>query len=288
MSRTPKFFCRNHPSTAANFGCEDCKGTYCESCTTSRNFAYGRIQVCPECGAPLLPIEIPLAGQEDSFVTAIASSLKCPVADTDGRWTVGGAGVAFGFFVGLTGFGLAGSIARLIALACLISYAERAIRRVASGIDGVPDWPEWSHWNDWFVTILKTVFTLAFAFAPALYAYSVHAGSTVLYLAIAAGAVYWPMSWIATTMTRQIVAISPHVVLPALFRADPFYWVAVPFSLLLFAGLQAFSGFLPVGMPIIVRPVVFTVIYGLATYVVLVLGRVLGLVYLRTGGRFGW
>lgn len=288
MSRTPKFFCVNHPETAATFGCDDCKRTFCGSCTESRNFQYGRMDICPSCGAPLLPIEIPLAGQEDSFLTALASSLRYPIEDGDGRTTVFGAGVVFGFFVGLTGFGIAGSIARLIALACLISYAEEAIRRVASGRDSIPDWPEWSHWNDWLVTIIRTVFTLAFAFAPAIYAFSVHASQTVVYAAIAIGAVYWPMSWIATTMTQQVIAVSPHVVLPALVRTDPFYWVALPFSLALFLGLQAFSGLLPIGVPFLLRPIVSSVIYALAIYAVLVMGRVLGLVYLRTDGKFGW
>ena len=193
----------------------------------------------------------------------------------------------FGLFVAVSGVAIAGAIARVIAIACLIGYAEKAIRGTVQGQIGVPDWPPWTHWIDWFATLVRAVFGLAVSFAPAIYLFAKHQPSGAIQAAMVVGVLYWPMAWVASTMTRSVLGFSPHVVVPALLRTDKFYWVTVPFAALLFVGLPAVT-VLTYGIPFVLRPVVSVGVYALATYLTLVLGRLLGLVYLRTHGRFGW
>ena len=287
MLTKPKFYCQNHPAEPATFGCDVCKRTYCATCTKPRNFTYGRIDVCPACDEPLLRIEIPLDGQADSVGEALLSCLRFPISEASGRWTLFAGGLAFGLFVAVVGEGVAGSIARLIAIACLVGYAEQAIASTAYGKPGVPDWPDWKHWVEWITSLLRAVLGLVISFSAAIYLFSQGQPEGAVNAAIVVGALYWPMAWISATMNRSVLGFSPHVVLPAMLRTDKFYWVAVPFALALFLGLQAATGF-TYGIPFVVRPIVLVLFYAFATYMMLVLGRMLGLVYLRTAGRFGW
>jgi hypothetical protein len=97
------------------------------------------------------------------------------------------------------------------------------------------------------------------------------------------GVIYFPMAMLAVVVLGYTGALSPHIVVPAIFRGGWLYWVGVLMLCLLYvAGLiieAALSGSLIIG----------TLVMSLVgSYTLMTNARILGVIYRERQEELGW
>ncbi|MCW1925535.1 hypothetical protein OKA05_23455 [Luteolibacter arcticus] len=183
---------------------------------------------------------------------------------------------------------LFGGIASLILAAYLTATYFEIIETTATGSDEAPMFPNVSSmWDDLVWPFLKSVIVVIACFSPVLiYFWAVpdDAVQPVIALCLLAFSVaYFPMAMLAVVVLGYLGAMSPHIVLPSIFRAGGLYWLAV-FLVVLIVMAERFLGGLLVG-----SPVVGTVLLaGVGIIATMLNGRTLGIVYRERQEAMGW
>jgi hypothetical protein len=105
----------------------------------------------------------------------------------------------------------------------------------------------------------------------------------IAYALLGLGVVYFPMAILAVVILGYTGALSPHIVLPALFRGGWIYWLGVMLLLVLyFIGSvveDIFSG------QIIIGHLIMAVV---GSYTLMTNARILGVVYRERQEELGW
>jgi hypothetical protein len=105
----------------------------------------------------------------------------------------------------------------------------------------------------------------------------------IAYALLGLGVVYFPMAILAVVILGYTGALSPHIVLPAIFRGGWIYWLGVMLLLLLyFIGAvveDIFSG------QIIIGHLIMAVV---GSYTLMTNARILGVVYRERQEELGW
>ncbi len=183
---------------------------------------------------------------------------------------------------------------KIISTGYLFAYMQRIVAFTAQGEDEMPDFPEFGEWwSDIILPYLLFVGTWVASFAPAIAVYFLLKHSLegpMLMVAIAVtvlfGAIYFPMALLAVAVSDSFVALSPHIVVPSMFRVFLPYVV----TLLVVGVLVAVRVGGHFGMLLIVDiPFLPEVVMGFVSlYLLVVMMRVLGLLFRCYRAPLGW
>jgi len=181
----------------------------------------------------------------------------------------------------------------IITTGYLFAYMQKIIAHSAQGDEQMPDFPEFSEWwSDIVLPFLLFAGTFAISFAPALAVFFLLRGETeptsfgaALVGALIIGGIYFPMALLAVAVSDNFLALSPHIVVPSMFRVFLPYLVACALLALL-VGVKIGS---KLAFELLPMPVVPTILMGfISLYALVVEMRVLGLLFRSYRERLGW
>jgi hypothetical protein len=192
-------------------------------------------------------------------------------------------------------------------LAFYYAYLYTVVESSASGINRAPPFPGAEDLvDDLFMPVLYVFALLAMCLLPALVAMWIETGDILTVLLFAStphyvertlpsaaaglfvfGSFYFPMGLLAVAVHRDLRAASPHVVVPAMFRAPLAYWlVAVAFMLINSAHTAVFMRTFDIH-----GQMWFAFLVGIEVarlYLWFVLARMLGMTHWVYRERFRW
>lgn len=180
-----------------------------------------------------------------------------------------------------------GGIAWLFISTYFCATYFQMIRSSANAEKEAPEFPTvTSLIDDLIMPMLQTIGVCIVSFGPLL-GYILWAGEAgnrmVGYGLLAFGVVYYPMAMLAVVVLGYAWALSPHIVVPAIFRGGWLYWLAVVLLSLLYFGLGWVSD--TDGINFWVEPFVLSII---STYTLMTNARILGVVYRERKEQLGW
>jgi hypothetical protein len=182
------------------------------------------------------------------------------------------------------------SLIAVFTLGYLFAYMQRIISSSALGEDEVPDFPDISEiWSDIILPFLLFAWTFVVSFAPA-FAISVVLRDQALFWPVLIATIvvcgfYFPMALLAVAVTDSFLALSPHIVIPAIIRIFVPYFVAC-LVLATLAALRMGMVFGLAKVPILLLPIVIDGFVSL--YFLIVEMRILGLLFRSYRERLGW
>lgn len=222
--------CARHPDHPAAWRCPKCEADLCEQCVTVRTVGRRSMATCQRCGelcqasGSNAATEVADEDDERSFWRRLPEMPTYPFRGQGWAALLGG-GIAVGLLTVLAGIPLFGLIAIVILLGLtlyIVAYGVRIIETSAMGDRELPEWPDISSFgDDVIVPLLKLVYAMTVCFAPAY----IIAGSeeqVLRGLLLAGGAIYFPMAMLAVVLAESflasVLAVSPHLILPAIVR----------------------------------------------------------------------
>jgi hypothetical protein len=183
---------------------------------------------------------------------------------------------------------LVGPIAALLLSAYFCAIYFQMIQSSATGGKEAPEFPDTANFFEDIIWPMLQIFVVALVSFGPLIGYSIWAGedrfnSLIGYGLVGFGAIYFPMAMLAVVVLGYTGALSPHIVIPAIFRGGWLYWVGVFMLCLLYvAGSiigDALSGSLIIG----------TLVMSLvSSYTLMTNARILGVVYRERQEELGW
>ncbi len=183
---------------------------------------------------------------------------------------------------------------KIISTGYLFAYMQRIVAFTAQGEDELPDFPEFGEWwADIILPYLLFVGTWVVSFAPAIGVFFLLKGdadaSTIglaMIAAVIVGAIYFPMALLAVAVSDSFVALSPHIVVPSMFRVFlPYVVTLVVVGLLVAVRIGSHFGMLLLAD----IPFLPSVLMGFVSlYLLVVMMRVLGLLFRCHRARLGW
>lgn len=231
----------------------------------------------------------PAIYEEPSFYQSLPGALAYPFKRNGVLLLVIGA-VVFLALEFLSGFSW---IITVITTGYLFAYMQKIIAHSAQGEDEVPDFPEFGEWwSDIILPFLLFVGTFIVSFLPAIGVFFLLKGNAdapamgaALIAALVAGAVYFPMALLAVAVSDSFVALSPHIVVPSMFRViAPYIVCCLALGILVGLRIGVEAGMSMVGIPLLTR-----VVTGfISLYILVVEMRILGLLFRSYRHRLGW
>jgi hypothetical protein len=183
---------------------------------------------------------------------------------------------------------LFGGIATLMLSGYFCAIFYQMIQSTATGGKEAPEFPDTSDvFGDIIWPMLQTTAVIAASFGPYFVCHFLtdeRSSHSVLSLALLSyGAIYFPMAMLAVVILGYTGAMSPHIVIPALWRGGRTYWFGVLLLLALY-GIsewidQMFSG------QIIIGHLIMAVV---GSYTLMTKARILGVVYRERQEELGW
>ena len=182
-----------------------------------------------------------------------------------------------------------------ISIGYLYAMMQKIIVHSAQGENEMPDFPELTEWwSDIVQPFLFLIGVFLVSFGPGL-ALLIFSGENVVLEMLAIpmlllGAFYFPMALLAVAVSDNFVALSPHIVVPSMFRVFLPYSVAFIMLAILFAARMA-GGWAVNLIPLELIPlkILATLLMGFVSlYLLTVNMRVLGLLFLKYRARLGW
>lgn len=271
------FECANHPGADAAFLCVGCEGLFCGDCVVPKKFGRESVDTCKGCGELCRPVQGAITVQERGVGEALGSAFAYPLREAGPLIILGGTLFATAIELFASGLGT------LIAWGIFLGYGMTIIQSTASGQEDAPNWPDHSGPSDIVGPMILACATAAISFYPAGWAFT--SGRIGLgWALLAAGTLYAPMAWIAASISRNFLAITPITVLPLLFKVNASYWLACGVLLGVSAvGLLGMAG-LGLALPAFLRGALTN---AAAFYLLMVEMRILGLVWRGNADELG-
>lgn len=183
---------------------------------------------------------------------------------------------------------LVGPIAALLLSAYFCAIYFQMIQSSATGGKEAPEFPDTANFFEDIIWPMLQIFAVGVVSFGPLIGYLFWAGEDrfnplIGYGLMGLGVVYFPMAMLAVVVLGYTGALSPHIVIPAIFRGGWLYWFGVFMLCLLYAGgsvvEQVLSGSLLIG----------TLVMSLVgSYTLMTNARILGVVYRERQEEFGW
>lgn len=183
---------------------------------------------------------------------------------------------------------LFGGIATLLLSGYFCAIYYQLIQSTATGGKEAPEFPDTSNiFEDIIWPMLQILVVVIVSFGPFLgylfWAGDESASPIVAYTLLGLGVIYFPMAILAVVILGYTGALSPHIVIPAIFRGGWIYWVGVflLFVLYFFRVVveDMFSG------QIILGHLIMAVV---GSYTLITNARILGVVYRERQEELGW
>ncbi len=183
---------------------------------------------------------------------------------------------------------LVGPIAALLLSAYFCAIYFQMIQSSATGGKEAPEFPDTANFFEDIIWPMLQIFVVGLVSFGPFIGYMIWAGEErfdplIGYGLIGLGVIYFPMAMLAVVVLGYTSALSPHIVVPAIFRGGWLYWVGVLMLCLLYvAGSiieDALSGSLIIG----------TLVMSLVgSYTLMTNARILGVVYRERQEELGW
>ena len=183
---------------------------------------------------------------------------------------------------------LFGPIASILISAYFCAIYFQMIQSSATGGKEAPEFPDTANlFEDIIWPMLQIFVVLLVSFGP-LIGYMVWAGEDdftpmIGYGLLAIGAIYFPMAMLAVVVLGYTGALSPHIVIPAIFRAGWLYWVAVSMLCILYFVESQIESMLS-GLFLIK----FVILAVVGVYTLMTNARILGVIYRERQEELGW
>lgn len=183
---------------------------------------------------------------------------------------------------------LFGLIASLLISGYFCAIYFQMIQSSATGGKDAPEFPETANiFEDIIWPMLQVMVVLFVSLAP-LITYRLVVGGDHLQIPVAygllgLGVVYFPMAMLAVAVLGYTGALSPHIVLPALFKGGWIYWIGVLSLVILYIAGDAIETML--SKTFILKHLVMAVVGG---YTLMTNARILGVVYRERQEELGW
>ncbi len=183
----------------------------------------------------------------------------------------------------------------VISIGYLYAFMQKVIVHSAQGDDAMPDFPDLTEWwSDILQPFLFLISVFLVSFGPG-FALLIFSGDHVVlkFIGIAMlifGAAYFPMALLAVAVSDNFVALSPHIVVPSMFRVFLPYAVTCAMLAILFT-LRVTGGWAAKQIPfeLLALKLLATLVMGFVSlYLLTVNMRVLGLLFRGYRDRLGW
>ena len=180
------------------------------------------------------------------------------------------------------------AILKLILCGAIVGYALHIITKTADGEDTPPNWQSIGGWGDLLQPMILLLVTVGFSFGPAIgWSIALHYGYVemrpVFWILLLWGCFYFPMALTAVAMMDDLFSLNPVKVLVSIFQTGWVYLYACITLLIAVASYWFITSLLP-RVPIITNILVFV----LQTYLLMVTGRVCGLIYRLRREKLNW
>ncbi len=295
-------WCRNHPKSPAHYFCKQCQKAFCELCVAVRHVEHTATHHCRMCASecvlllkrPELPehrtvsfyqelpraFDYPFRG--DGLVVLTVGTVFYLIVESATyvsryAWVIGLISI---LFLTVFGFGY------------LFAFMKSIITSTAQGSQVLPDWPDVSGWmEDIVLPFGQMLGTTVFCFLPVVGLWvaemlGVDVPMWLVMAAFVAGGLYYPMGLLSVAMHDTVAGLNPLLVLVSILRVPREYIVCCLVLGSVFAVRVLTVTFLPKIVPIPIVPYVLAGFIGL--YLVTVLTRILGLLYLAKHNELGW
>ncbi len=271
------FACQNHPEADAGWMCAGCARVFCDECLVRRQKGRATFELCKDCGGLCHAVEAGITVDEAEVARSFAAAVIYPLQGFGPVIVLGGG--LFAACVWMVG----GLLGALISYGLILGYAIDEVRTTAHGRDTAPDWPDPGDIFDLLQPTALAAATALLSFYPARYAFE-QGHPALAYVLTIAGIGYAPMAWIAASLSRRVLAITPITVLPLIAKVNSTYWLAC-IALVPLVGLHQY------GMAWLAAKFSFAVGTAIATtlgfYLLMVEMRVLGLVWRHNRDELG-
>lgn len=228
----------------------------------------------------------------ESFFTLASGAFAYPSKRDGAILLTGGA-----LFLGLMDFlmrwvSLLGLVVTVITYGYLAAYMQKIVASSAQGETHLPPWPDFGNfWDDLIEPFVQMLATALLCFLPATWV-AVADGPVALRLGLEVlGNVYFPLAWLAVSLTQSLAGLNPLVILPTVFRLPAQVLALTAINWLVFQALVRSDAILETALSIAALPLpgVTTVALKFATlYLLTVQMRIIGLFYFANGGRLRW
>ena len=183
----------------------------------------------------------------------------------------------------------------VISIGYLYAFMQKVIVCSAQGDDAMPDFPDLTEWwSDILQPFLFLISVFLVSFGPG-FALLIFSGDNVVLKFNAVpvllfGAAYFPMALLAVAVSDNFAALSPHIVVPSMFRVFLPYAVTCAMLAILFT-LRVAGGLAAKQIPfeLLALKLLSTLVMGFVSlYLLTVNMRVLGLLFRGYRDRLGW
>ncbi len=183
---------------------------------------------------------------------------------------------------------LVGIIATLLLGGYFCAIYFQMIQSSATGGKEAPEFPDTANlFEDIIWPMLQIFVVVLVSFGPffgyLIWADGNHFNPLISYGLLAFGIIYFPMAMLAVVVLGYTGALSPHIVIPAIFRGGWVYWLGILMLFLLYAGGSMIGDFLSGSL--ILGTLVMSVV---STYTLMTNARILGVVYRERQEELGW
>jgi pSer/pThr/pTyr-binding forkhead associated (FHA) protein len=289
------------PSTAGDdwMHCPKCAQWYEPGTTSQRRVGAALLHFCPQCGCPCDTGTASAAGatgpEAMTFRRGVTDALNYPVRGNGWGLLLAGTvaltlttyAALLASFVPLLGL-LALIILTIGVGGYLFAFLKHVLTSSAQGDDLVPGWPEVSSPAEFASNFFQLVGMLLFCFGPALLWARLapdNSGIWIPFLLLGVGAFYFPMALMGVALADSLAGLNPFVVVPSMLRIFRQYLVVCALMVCLVA-VQIAGEQLVELVPLPILPVF--VMNCVSLYLVIVIGRVLGLLYFVNRERLAW
>lgn len=183
---------------------------------------------------------------------------------------------------------LVGPVASLLLSAYFCAIYFQMIQSSATGGKEAPEFPDTANFFEDIIWPMLQVFVVGLvSFGPMtgylFWAGHEHVKPLIDYGLLGLGVIYFPMAMLAVVVLGYTGALSPHIVIPAIFRAGWLYWSAVLMLCLLYVAESAVESALS-GLFLIK----FIVLAFVGVYTLMTHARILGVLYRERQEELGW
>lgn len=295
-------WCRIHPRSPAHYYCTKCRKAFCDLCVAVRRTGPAQTHHCRVCASECVTLLKRPEAPEDrvvNFYTELPRAFEYPFrAEGMVLLTVGTlfyliieSAAYISRFAGLLGL-VSVLFLTIFGFGYLFAFMKSIITSTAQGSQVLPDWPDVSEWaEDIVLPFGQMLGTAVFSFLPVVglwlaEAFGMDVPGWLYVAALVACSLYYPMGLLSVAMHDTVVGLNPLLIVVSISRAIREYLVCWLVLVGVFTVRQLMIGFLPTILPLPILPYVISGFVGL--YLLTVLTRILGLLYLAKKDELGW
>ena len=288
--------CPTHPVVEIRWRCDACFDAFCDACVDLQGDGAARTEVCPHCRGKVASVQGSRVPVGSTFFSALPTAFAYPFRGSGGGMLLVGAVLIFGIAIVASMFrgGVRGSLFQVILMTTcsgyLVAHMMGVITSTAEGDDETPHWPDVTDFvEDVLTPLAHGGAVLIVSSLPAIvYALAAEPPDVlvdaVFWALAGVGGFYAPMAFLGVASFGRLAALSPHIIVPAIFRVFGQYLTALVVLAALVAGVTTLGVLMAGAYPVLGM----LAVAALTLYTCVVVARILGLLLRTNADRLGW